>query len=152
MEFSILYWHWILLGFALAALEIFLPSFMMLWFGVAAIAVGGLLFLIPTLSFTAQLFLFTALAIGATVAWFKFIRPLSKDKTQAGLGRESIIGQAGMVLKLPVDGQRGTLRLPAPILGNDEWLFLLKNPEIPLAIGDRVRIIDVSGNSLVVDK
>jgi len=36
-----------------------------------------------------------------------------------------------------------------PLLGNEEWEFL-SNDE--LAIGDRVMVVEVSGNALVVTK
>ena len=42
-EFVVLYWHWIVLGIALMAIEILLPSFVALWFGAAAVVVGVLL-------------------------------------------------------------------------------------------------------------
>jgi hypothetical protein len=41
------------------------------------------------------------------------------------------------------------LRFPAPILGSDEWSFICEDP---VAIGDRVRVTEVSGNSLIVVK
>lgn len=147
---ELLYWHWVLFGFALMALEIVLPSFMMLWFGLSALIIGGLLYVAPELSLTWQISLWTVLSIGITFAWFKWLRPLSKDKTLAGLGKEALIGQAGTVIKVPTAHGRGKLRFSAPILGNDEWDFLLQNNQ-SVAIGDRVRVTDISGNSLIVN-
>ena len=39
------------------------------------------------------------LSILCTILWFKFIKPLSIDKTKAGLPREATIGQVGMVIQ-----------------------------------------------------
>lgn len=147
---ELLYWHWMIFGFALMALEIILPSFMMLWFGLSALIIGATLYLIPNLSLTAQVFLWTVLSIAITVAWFKWLRPLSKDKTLAGLGKEALIGQTGIVLQAPNINGRGRLRFSAPILGSDEWDFLLQNNQT-INVGDRVRVIDISGNSLIVN-
>jgi len=41
------------------------------------------------------------------------------------------------------------LRFPAPLLGSDEWLIISQDD---LTAGDRVSVIDLSGNSLIVKK
>ncbi len=149
MEFEWLYWHWIVLGIALMLAEMFLASFFILWFGAAAVVIGALLFLFPALSPAWQIFFWSILSCGLAFAWFKYLKPLSIDKTKAGLSRESIVGEIGLVLSPPNGEQRGTLRFSAPILGADEWLFISQDA---LAMGDRVRVMDVSGNTLIVHK
>ena len=149
MSFEILYWHWILFGIALMISEIFLASFFVIWFGAAAIIIGALLFLFPSLSLTLQVFSWTVLSTVLALAWFKFLKPLSIDRTKAGLSKEAITGEVGQVLKIPNGEERGRLRFPAPVLGNEEWLIISQDE---LVIGDRVRVVDVSGNSLIVKK
>lgn len=149
MEFALLYWHWIVLGIALMLAEMFFASFFILWFGAAAIIIGILLFVFPALPSAWQIFLWSILSCGLALAWFKYLKPLSIDKTKAGLSRESIVGETGLVLSLPNGEQRGMLRFSAPILGADEWLFISQDA---LAIGDRVRVVDVSGNTLIANK
>lgn len=154
MDLPSYYWLWIVIGMAFMALEIVLPTFMMLWFGISAVIVGAVLFVFPSMGITAQVLLWTTLSVIIAVAWFKFLRPLSIDKTKAGLSREAMIGQTGMVIQAPQNGERGKLRLPAPILGSDEWQFIVgKNNNDPvIALGDRVRVVEISGNSLVIEK
>ena len=149
MDFQFLYWHWIVFGVALMLAEMFLTSFFILWFGAAAVVIGGLLFVFPALSATAQVFLWTLLSCALAFAWFKYLKPLSIDKTKAGLSRERIVGEVGQVLSVPNGERRGTLRFPAPVLGADEWLFITQDA---VASGDRVRVTDVSGNTLIVAK
>ena len=149
MEFLPEYWHWLVLGMGLMLLEMILPSFTALWFGSAALVVGVLLLVFPGLPFNAQVFIWTILSGILTALWFKYLKPLSKDKTLAGLSREAMIGQVGQVLSLPREHSRGMLRFPAPVLGSDEWQFICHDN---LAIGDRVRVTDISGNSLIVVK
>jgi membrane protein implicated in regulation of membrane protease activity len=149
MNLEILYWHWILFGIALMISEIFLASFFVVWFGAAAVIIGGLLFLFPSLSPTLQVFSWTILSTTLALAWFKFLKPLAIDKTKAGLSKEAITGEVGQVLKIPNGEERGKLRFPAPVLGTDEWLIISQDE---LAIGDRVRVVDISGNSLIVKK
>jgi membrane protein implicated in regulation of membrane protease activity len=149
MEFDILYWHWIVFGIALMLSEIVLLSFFILWFGAAAIVIGCLLYLFPDMSTTWQILLWAILSAGLAWAWFKYLKPLSIDKTKAGLSKEAISGEIGLVLSVPNGQKRGKLRFPAPILGDDEWLIMSQDD---LTVGDSVSVLDVSGNTLIVRK
>ena len=149
MGFDILYWHWIVFGIALMLGEIILLSFFILWFGAAAIIIGCLLYLFPEMSPTWQVLLWAILSAGLAWAWFKYLKPLSIDKTKAGLSKEAISGEIGRVLSVPNGQKRGRLRFPAPILGDDEWLIMSQDD---LTIGDSVSVLDVSGNTLIVTK
>lgn len=149
MQITMLYWHWLVLGLVLMMAEIFLPSFTILWFGAGAVLVGVILWLVPALSLTWQVFLWCVFSLVLALLWFKYLKPLAVDKTKAGLSYESIINETGMVLKVPGDDNRGLLRFPAPILGNDEWVFICTQTLQP---GERVRVTGVSGNSLIVEK
>ena len=149
MEVEILYWHWFVLGVLLTLSEIVLTTFFILWFGVAAMLIGLLLFFFPGLNVTIQILSWTVLSVLLAFAWFKYLKPLSIDKTKAGLSREAIVGEVGQVISVPVEHRRGKMRFPAPVLGADEWLIISQDA---LAEGDRVRVKDVSGNSLIVEK
>jgi membrane protein implicated in regulation of membrane protease activity len=139
MEIELLYWHWIVIGIALVLSEIFLGSFFIFWFGAAAIVVSIVLLVL----------LWTVLSAMLALGWFKYLKPLSRDRTSAGLSHEAIMGEIGQVLSPPNGEKRGMLRFPAPVLGSDEWLIMSQDA---LAIGDRVSVVDVSGNSLIVKK
>ena len=149
MDFQLEAWHWLVLGFLLIVFEIFLPSFTALWFGVGACLVGLILWLFPALSFTAQVVIWVILSAILTVAWFKYLKPLSKDKTMAGLSKEAILGQVGTIATAPRAEHSGIVRFPMPILGSDEWRCRSVDQ---LIIGDRVSVIDVLGNEVVVRK
>lgn len=149
MDFEILYWHWIVLGVLLTLSEIVLSTFFILWFGVAAIFIGLVLFFFPNINLNVQILSWTVLSTGLAFAWFKYLKPLSIDRTKAGLSREAIVGETGQVILVPIEDRRGKLRFPAPILGADEWLIISQDN---LNEGDRVRVKDVSGNSLIVEK
>lgn len=149
MNFDLLYWHWIVFGIALMVCEIFLASFFVFWFGASAVLIGILVFFMPSLSVPWQILLWSLLSCVLAYSWFKYLKPLSIDKTKSGLSRERIVGEVGQVLSPPNGERRGKLRFPAPILGSDEWLFM---SEDTLSIGDRVKVVDVSGNSLIVVK
>lgn len=147
MNFIIEPWHWLVLGVLLILFELILPSFAALWFGIAAIFVAILFWFFPSMSLTIQLIFWIVLSISCTVFWFKFIKPLSKDKTKAGLARESTIGQVGMVIQTGLAHDQVKVRFPMPVLGADEWNC---RSLVPVRVGDRVRVIDISGNDLVI--
>ena len=148
-EFVVLYWHWIVLGIALMALEIVLPSFVALWFGAAAVIVGLLLLVIPSLSIAVQVVLWVVFSVVLTWMWFRFMQPLAIDKTKAGLSREAIVGETAQVLSAPTSERHGVLRFSVPILGAAEWPFICSDE---VSSGDRVRVADISGNDLIVNK
>jgi inner membrane protein len=147
MEFVLEPWHWFVLGFALVVSELILPAFAALWFGVGAILVGVLFWLFPSLSVPSQFVIWMVLSILCTVLWFKFIKPLSTDKTKAGLSREATIGQVGMVIQIHLEHEQIKVRFPMPVLGSDEWTCRTLST---VNVGDRVRVVDILGNELVV--
>ncbi|GAA5019791.1 NfeD family protein [Acinetobacter puyangensis] len=147
MNFNIEPWHWFLLGIALIVLEIFAPSFTIFWFGLAAVMVSALLWLFPMMPVPLQIMTWIILSILITFLWFKFIKPLSKDHTKAGLPREATIGQVGMVIHIIPEHNEVIVRFPMPILGTDEWTCRCLEP---INVGDRVSVTDILGNQLVV--
>lgn len=149
MEFQFEVWHWLVLGMALLAIEMFVPIFTALWFGVAALVVGILLWFMPNWSPAGQMLTWGILSIVSALLWFKYLKPLSVDRTKAGLSREAVIGQVGFITVIPQDSQVGTVRFSLPVLGDDEWLC---RSEEQLELGERVRVIDILGNELVVKK
>ena len=147
MDFIFEPWNWFVLGILLILSELILPAFAALWFGIAAVVVSILLWLFPNMSFTVQMVCWIFLSISCTIAWFKFIKPLSVDKTKAGLPREATIGQVGMVIQIGLAHDHIRVRFPMPLLGSDEWDC---RTTAPVNIGDRVRVTDILGNQLVV--
>lgn len=143
------YWHWLVLGLLLILAELFIPSFTIFWFGLGALLVGVLMLLVPALPVTGQLLLFAIASVFFTFLWFRYLKPKMSDRTKAGIAREAVIGETGQVIQAPVEGRRGIVRFTTPLLGDDEWPFIC---EQDVAIGDRVMVRDISGNTLIVDR
>jgi len=143
---NVVYWHWIVIGLIMSVVEVFVPSFFMIWLGASAVVIGILSWIFP-LSFTIELLLWAVLSLGCLILWFKFISPRMKDVTKSGMAREALIGQIGTVLDYNPSSTRGMLRFPAPLLGEDEWRFI---SEEKLSSGDKVVVTDTSGNDLIV--
>ena len=142
------YWHWLVFGIVLIALEAVLPSFVAFWFGVGAVLVGVIMLAAP-LDFTLQLLVWLGFSGTALIAWFRWIRPNMRDRTTSGLARESIMGETGMVIRLPQEHRRGMLKFSTPKLGAEEWEFICDGS---VSVGDRVQVRDISGNTLIVTK
>jgi membrane protein implicated in regulation of membrane protease activity len=143
---NIVYWHWIVFGLIVITLELFAPIFLMLWLGIAAIVVGIISLFLP-ISFSAELIFWAVLSALFLLSWHKFISPKMRDETLAGLSKEAITGQVGMVIFYNAEEARGRLKFSAPVVGNDEWEFIYDGP---LENGDKVKVMDFSGNSLIV--
>lgn len=148
MGFELMYWHWLVFGMILVAGEIFIPSFTILWFGLGALVVG-LLMLVLELNFPAQILIWTLASVASTILWFKYFKPKMIDRTSAGISRDAVIGESGQVIKVPAEHSRGQVRFTTPVLGDDEWDFICDSE---VALGDRVHIKEISGNTLIVVK
>lgn len=142
-------WHWLIFGMLLMAAEIFIPSFTIFWFGLGAICVALLLWLSPEVALSVQLTVWSLSTIAFAVFWFYWFKPRMQDRTKAGIAREAISGESGQVIRKPTDNSRGIVRFSTPLLGDDEWEFIC-NSEVVL--GDRVFVIELSGNTLIVEK
>ena len=142
----IAYWHWLVLGLLLVTGEIFVSGFVLFWFGLAALAMGVLLLMVD-MPIVLQLLLWAGISIALVLAWLKFIKPNWKDRTTSGMAAEALKAQVGLVIESNSGRSRGKLKFPAPILGEDEWTFICTDE---VAIGERVRVTDISGNTLIV--
>lgn len=147
MDYAPLWWHWLVFGMVLAMAEIFVPSFTLLWFGLGAVLVGGLLWLVPELGLAWQLLLWALASIAFTFLWFRYFKPTMTDKTRAGIALEAVIGEAGQIIQVPQGAQRGMVRFPKPLLGSQEWPCLCEDP---VKEGDRVFVRELSGNTFIV--
>lgn len=141
------YWHWLVFGMILIIAEVFIPSFTIFWFGLGALAVGGLLWIVPAMELTPQILLWAVFSSLLTAFWFLFMKPRMQDKTRAGMSREALLGETGQVIRVPEGDRRGLVRFTKPLLGSDEWTFICDEP---VELGERVQIRDVSGNTLIV--
>jgi inner membrane protein len=149
MSVTILWWYWLIFGMILILGELVIPSFTLFWFGLAALLLGSVLFFVPQLSLNLQLIGWTLGSIVFTILWFKYFKPTMVDRTKAGISREAVTGQTGIVIRAPQHGLRGIVRFSLPLLGADEWEFISSNS---CQVGDRVEVSDVSGNTLIVNK
>lgn len=143
------WWYWIVAGIALVGLELVVPSFTIIWFGLGAMVVGLLLAGWPGFSLAGQVFLWSAASIGFTLIWFTYLKPKT-DRTHAGMSKGGIVGETGIIIRGTEDSYgKGVVRFRISVLGADEWGCYADDV---LHVGDGVRVVDIEGQILKVVK
>jgi inner membrane protein len=142
------WWYWIIAGFCLIGLELIVPSFTIIWFGLGALVVGVFSGLWPDIHPIGQIELWFCSSVSFTLLWFKYLKP-KEDRTLAGIPKEGIVGESGIIIRGTEDcAGRGIVKFRIPVLGADEWGCY--SSEI-LHMGDRVRVVDVEEQLLKVE-
>ena len=141
---EILWWHWIAGGILLGLVELFIPTFFIIWFGLGAMLVGVLMFITP-IDTAAQFFWWSIFSVVMVVAWFRYFR--NPDKTKARISKEAFLGEVGMITKEVSEMRKGVIRFQKPILGSDSWPVIADEL---IKSGERAKIIDVIGQTLKV--
>lgn len=142
------WWHWVLGGLGLVLLELVLPSFFVIWFGLGALLVGLSMLALPTLSLTAQIALWITTSVMMVVLWFSVFKR-SQHKTLIGTAAGEVIGEVGLLVSAVAPFQRGKVRFQRPLLGAEEWVCMA---ETAITAGERVRVVSVEGNFIKVAK
>ena len=144
-------WVWILwtvLGLVLIVAEVFTSGFVLLWFGIGALA-AAFAGLIGVDSLALQFLVFAAVSIGLTAASRTiFVNYFSREKTGESLrtGVEALPGKLGTV----VSSSRGALNEGAVKVFGSTWTAYPAEGEAPLEAGERVRVERMEGASLYV--
>jgi membrane protein implicated in regulation of membrane protease activity len=140
---DIAYWHWLVLGIGLVILEVFVPGTFFLWMGVAAVVVGGLLYLMPTLLWESQLLIFAVLAATSIVISRYWLQRHPPVTDQPALNRRGYryIGRV-FVLQTGIENGVGRIRV-------DDTVWKVHGPDA--ATGCRVRVVGVEGIVLKVE-
>ncbi len=135
---------WWILALLLIAGELLVPGYFLLWIGLAAAAMGVLLWLVPSMSLLAQAIVFGLLALAACFAYARWLRPKLERRAPGSerLNRraEQMIGQRYELIEAIVNG-RGKARV-----GDGQWL--VSGPDLP--VGSTVEVIGVDAGTLQV--
>jgi len=135
-------WSWLALGLVLAAAEMVVPGFFLIWLAVAAVLVGLLAFALP-IAPAVQIVIFAVAAFALVLAarrWIgagtvKAADPLMNDRGGRLVGELVDVTQA-------ISGGKGRVRQ-----GDGEWLA--RGPDVPA--GTRVRVVGHDGAVLIVE-
>lgn len=139
-------WSWMVLGFALLALEILVPGFYLLWIGIAAVLTGALsLQLWDWASWTwqVQVLVFLLLSLASAFAGKKILGASANPPTDEPLLNrrgEQLIGRTATLAE-PIAQGVGRVSL-----GDTIWR--VTGPDLPA--GTRVRVVAAHGSDLEV--
>src|SRR6266567_1418937 len=143
------YWIlWTVLGAILIVAEVFTAGFVLLWFGIGALAaaVAGIL---GVNNLGIQFLIFALVSIGLTAASRTiFVNYFSREKTGDSLrtGVDSLPGKIGTV----VSSSKGSLQEGAVKVFGSTWTAYPAPGEEPLEAGERVCVESVQGASIYV--
>ena len=146
-------WLWILwsvLGAILIVAEIFTSGFVLLWFGIGALA-AALAGFIGINSLVVQFMIFAVVSIGLTAASRTiFINYFSREKTGQSLrsGVDALPGKIGTV----VSSSKGAMHEGAVKVFGSTWTAYPAAGEQPLEAGERVCVESVEGASIYVKR
>src|SRR5881398_2398359 len=139
---------WTVLGAILIIAEIFTTGFVLLWFGIGALA-AALAAFIGVSSITAQFLIFAIVSIGLTAASRTiFVNYFSREKAGGDLksGVEALPGKIGTV----VSSSHGAMHEGAVKVFGSTWTAYPAEGEEPLEAGDRVEVERIQGASIYV--
>jgi len=142
------WWYWIVGGIVLVLLELVIPSFFVLWFGLGAFIVGLLLLVAPGFPLAGQMLLWAIASAIMTVLWFRVFSRI-KNKTRIGTASGDVIGEIGLLVAETTPFKRGKVRFQRPILGAEEWPCM---SDAEIAVGARVKLVSVQGSFLEITR
>ncbi len=139
-------WNWMVLGFALLAMEILVPGVFLLWIGVAALVIGAISLLIWDASvwiWQVQVIAFLALALVSAYLGNRMMggRNAESDQPLLNLRGEQLIGRTATLTE-PIREGRGRIQL-------GDTLWRVSGPDLPP--GARVRVTSATDSELTVE-
>jgi len=147
---SWLWIFWVILGLVLIVAEIFTSGFVLLWFGIGALA-AALLGVVGIDSLALQFLVFAIVSSGLTAASRTiFIKYFSREKSGQSLrsGVDALPGKIGTV----VSSSRGALQEGAVKVFGSTWTAYPAPGEPPLEAGERVCVESIEGASIYVKR
>jgi membrane protein implicated in regulation of membrane protease activity len=139
---------WTMLGVILIIAEVFTPGFVLLWFGVGALA-AAFASLVGLDSLTLQFLIFAVVSVALTAASRTiFVNYFSREKAgnEIKMGVDALPGKVGTV----VSSSAGALNEGAVKVYGSTWTAYPAEGEEPLEAGDRVTVERVQGASIYV--
>ena len=141
---KILWWHWVAVGLVLAGLELAAPGgFYIIFFGLAALAVGLLVFFDAAGPLWTQLLLFSVLSTAFLMVFRNpIMRRMKLDRGTDDV--DSLTGEPAKALEDLAPGDNGRVELRG-----STW-SARNGSETAIARGSRVRVVAVDRLTVVV--
>ncbi len=142
------WWHWAVAGLVLIVLELAVPAFVLVWFGLGALVLALLTALFPGMGSTAQVGIWTLVSVAMVALWFRIFKP-GLHKTRIGTSDANVVGEVGLLVRDVAPFEKSSVRFQKPILGADTWDCI---SDESIRSGERVRVLEVEGSLMKVGK
>ncbi|HEX8961372.1 MAG TPA: NfeD family protein [Rhodocyclaceae bacterium] len=142
------WWQWAVAGIILMLVELAVPAFVLIWFGLGALLVALVVAVAPTIELTAQLSLWLVSSLVLVALWFRIFKP-GQHKTRIGMADADVVGEIGLLARAVAPFEKGEVRFQKPLLGSDAWPCIADEA---IAAGERVKVLAVEGSMLKVGK
>ncbi len=139
-------WIWGAVGLILLAAEMATGTFYVLWFGIAALILSLVTWLMPELSLGLQLMLFALLSIGALLVWRTYYKK-TETHSRVGQAQGEEIGRVGTIVAPVSATENGRIQFAQGLMGSREWTAVANES---IAVGTQAVVTAVEGNALRV--
>jgi inner membrane protein len=138
---TISYLYWLAAGLLLAAAEMIVPGFILMWFGIAALVVGFITLGFPDMGWPAQLGIFAVLTTALMAFWWSYQknRPKSDQISAFNHRANSLIGKTITLTDAIRHGQGKSF------IGDTLWQIVGQDA----AKGSQVRIVSVRDDNVL---
>lgn len=142
---ELVFWHWLVLGIVLIAIEVVVPGTYLVFPGIAALLAGILAYVAPGLGWEGPALAFAVLTVAAAVAgrgFYARLRHAATDEPNLNRRGQQFIGTVH-TLDAPIRDGRGRLKL-----GDTTWP--IAGPDLPA--GTRIVVVGVDSITLRVEQ
>jgi len=140
---EITFWHWLIAGVILIALEMAVPGVVFMWIGIAAIITGVVSWASPDLAMEWLLIIFAVLSVLSVVLGRTYLKrnPLQSDHPKLNRRGEQYVGRH-FTLSEPIVGGFGKIKV-------DDSTWKVSGED--MAVGAKVEVVAVDGVVLKVE-
>jgi membrane protein implicated in regulation of membrane protease activity len=136
---------WTIFGVILIIAEIFTLGFVLLWFGIGALAAA--LAALLGVGFIGQFLVFAIVSVSLTFLSRKIFQGFQDKNSEILTGIDSIVGQIGTVS----NSSKGSLKKGEVKVFGSTWAAISDDGEL-LVEGEKVEVIGVKGTTILVQK
>jgi len=143
MDSLINHWHWWVFAVVLMILEISMPGVFFMWLGIAAVLVGFIMLVIPTLAFEWQVLIFSIISTATVVLGRMYVKkhPIESEQPLLNQRMAQYIGRV-FTLTEPIINGVGKARV-------DDGIWSVEGEDCPA--GKKVKVVGVNGMRLQVE-
>jgi len=145
-------WNWVILAVVLLILEVIIPGISLLWFGVAALIIGGVTLALSSFapeiaagfSWELQLICFAVLSVATVFLIRRYSGPSVDPSDEPSLNTRALryVGRTFTVVD-PIVGGRGKIQV-----GDSLWQA--EGADMPA--GTKVKVVGVNATVLIVER